>query len=89
MFCGSLVFFGQVFFHDEVVDAEALSFHGVLSPVVFQQFGHLVAFVQRDLFQSDVGSYEMPELIEELLPEEAIRVEIKEMEEGERLVHSS
>ena len=32
---------------------------------------------------------EWPELIEELLPEEAIRVEIKEMEEGERVVHSS
>ena len=43
-----------------------------------------------DYFYSGAPCFiEWPELIEELLPEEAIRVEIKEMEEGERVVHSS
>ena len=69
MFCVSLVFFGQVFFHDEVVDDEALSFHGVLSHVVFQQTTDIVAFVERDGLESHVGTDEVFELVGRDFPE--------------------
>ena len=55
--------FCQVFFYDQIVYDEILSFHRVFAHVVFQQFCHLVAFVQGNLLQSDVGSDEMAEFI--------------------------
>ena len=54
---------GKVFFHNKVVDDEILPFHRVFAHVVFQERLHLVALVERHLFQSDIWADEMAELV--------------------------
>ena len=57
------LFVGSVFLYHQVLDDEILSVHRILSHVVFQHHGHLVALVECYLIQSDVRSDEIGELI--------------------------
>ena len=59
----NLRFFWYILFNDKVIDDEVLTFHRILTHLVFQKLCHLVGLVQRYLFQSHIWTDEMNEFI--------------------------
>ena len=59
----SLHFLHQIFFYNEIVDDEVLTFHCVLSHIICQQLFHLVTLVKRHRLKTHIGSDEILKLI--------------------------
>ena len=58
-----LLFLRTVFLHHEIIDDKVLSFGGILTHVVGQQFLHLVGLMQGDLFETNIRADKPGKLI--------------------------
>ena len=56
-------FLRNILFNHQIFDDEILAFHRILTHIIFQQFLHLMGFMQRNLLQPHIGTDEMGEFI--------------------------